>query len=81
MKTNVQLRDELCDVFDKLRAGEIDHSLAKELTNAAGKIIASVKLELVYAALRKECPFIPFLGETVSIPHKELKRLKAEARG
>jgi hypothetical protein len=32
-----------------------------ELANTAGKIIASVKLELEYAALRKDRPTIAFL--------------------
>jgi hypothetical protein len=77
MKSNVQLRDELCDVFDRLTTGDIEPSAAKELVNTAGKIIASVKLELVYAALRKEIPMISFLDDgAIAIPHKEINETK-----
>lgn len=62
MKTVIELRTELCEVFDEIRSDGIDLNKAKELVNAAGKIINSVKLELEYAALRKETPIIEFLG-------------------
>lgn len=62
MKNIIQLRNELCQVFDELRSKEINVKCAKEVINAAGKIINSVKLELEYAALRKETPVIEFLG-------------------
>lgn len=62
MKNIIQLRNELCQVFDEIRSKEIAVKSAKEVVNAAGKIIASVKLELEYAALRKETPVIEFLG-------------------
>jgi hypothetical protein len=32
------------------------------MTNAAGKVIATLKVELEYAMLRKESPSIPFLN-------------------
>lgn len=62
MKNVIELRKELCTVFDELKDKSIRHQVAKELVNAAGKIINSVKLELEYAALRKETPVIEFLG-------------------
>lgn len=62
MKNVIQLRNELCEVFDGLRSGAVEAPLAKEVVNAAGKIINTVKLELEYAALRKETPVIEFLG-------------------
>ena len=62
MKNIIQLRNELCQVFDEIRSKEIAVKSAKEVVNAAGKIISSVKLELEYAALRKETPIIEFLG-------------------
>lgn len=64
MKNNKQLRKELCEVFDKLRSGEMTPGDAKEINNAAGKIIGTVKLELEYASLRNEVPSIPFLDGT-----------------
>ena len=62
MKHVIQLRNELCQVFGELRESSIRVPVAKELVNTAGKIINSVKLELEYAALRKETPVIEFLG-------------------
>lgn len=62
MKNVTELRKELCGIYNDLKNDVIEIDRAKELTNTAGKIISSVKLELVYAALRKECPIIEFLG-------------------
>lgn len=62
MKNVIELRDQLCIVFDEIRAGQVPAPKARELVNAAGKIINSVRLELEYAALRKEVPIIEFLG-------------------
>ena len=61
MKNAKQLRDDLSDVFDKLRAGEIDRNSAAELANIAGKMISSAKVQVEYFALRKEAPKIDFL--------------------
>lgn len=62
MKNIIELRNELADIFDLIRAKKIKMAVAKELVNTAGKIIQSVKLELDYAALRKETPIVEFLG-------------------
>jgi len=62
MKNVIELRKELCSVFDELRDKTLRPQVAKELVNTAGKIINSVKLELEYAGLRKEVPVIDFLG-------------------
>lgn len=62
MNNVIQLRNELCQVFDDLRDRKIRTPVAKEIVNTAGKIINTVKLELEYAALRKETPIIEFLG-------------------
>ena len=61
MKTVTELRDELADVFDQLRTGEIKPKEAGELANVAGKMINSAKIQLEYHALRKSTPNIPFL--------------------
>lgn len=66
MQNVIELRKELCNIFNALKADDIELDRAKELTNTAGKIISSVKLELVYAALRKESPIIAFLGGELS---------------
>jgi hypothetical protein len=61
MKSVIELRAELSEVFAQLKVGAITPAVATEMNNSAGKIINTVKLELEYAALRKEKPSIPFL--------------------
>lgn len=62
METAKALRDELADVFAKLKAGAIKPGEAKEFANLAGKVIASAKVQVEYYALRKESPNIAFLA-------------------
>jgi hypothetical protein len=59
--TVTQLRNEMLNVFDGLRAGTIQPAEAKELSNASGKIINSAKLQLEYMVQRKEKPEIDFI--------------------
>lgn len=61
MKNIVELRKELSQVVEDLKAKRIEPKTAKELNNAVGKVIASVKVQLEYAAMRKEKPRIGFL--------------------
>lgn len=63
MNTASELRDELAQVFAELRAGQIKSSEAAELANLAGKMIASAKVQVEYAALRKNTPVIAFLKD------------------
>ena len=62
MKDIKSLRDDLCVLFEDLKSGNIEAKNAKEINNAAGKIINSLKVELEYAALRNELPDIEFLN-------------------
>lgn len=57
-----ELREELSEVFARLKGGSLDAKDAKELNNSAGKIINSAKVELEYYNLRKETPNIPFIS-------------------
>lgn len=61
MKTITDLRNELSLVFAELKSGELKPKIASEMNNAAGKIINTVKVQLEYAALRKEKPTIAYL--------------------
>lgn len=61
MRNVNELRAELADVFEKLRAGAIKPGEAAELANLAGKMIGSAKVQVEYYALRKEAPSIEFL--------------------
>lgn len=64
--TNIrELRDGLAEVFADLCNSTIKPSTAKEVNNNAGKIVATIKVELEYAALRKEPPAIPWLAPDV----------------
>ena len=63
MNTASELRAELAQVFAQLKAGEIKHAEAAELANLAGKMIASAKVQVEYAALRKDVPVIKFLQD------------------
>lgn len=57
-----ELRNELSSVFYGLKGGQVEPKTASQMTNAAGKIISSLKVELQYYDQRKEKPEIPFLG-------------------
>jgi len=60
--TNIhELRQDLIGAYEMLRADPKRVVQVGELANTAGKIIASVKLELEYSALRKDRPTIAFL--------------------
>ena len=63
MKNADQLRTNLAEVFQQLRAGTIKPSEAAELANPAGKMINSAKIQVEYYVLRKEAPTIPFLRQ------------------
>ncbi len=73
MKNVEELRNELADVFEKLKAGEMKHKDAAELANLAGKMISSAKVQVEYYALRKESPRIEWLespNAEISRPHE-----------
>ena len=60
-ETMTELRDQLLDLFTDIGDGAVDLKVAKEKSNAAGKIIKSVSVQLEYAIARTETPDIPFL--------------------
>jgi hypothetical protein len=61
MKTVTDLRNELCNTFDDLKAGNIPPKIASEMNNSAGKIIHTLKVQLDYHTMTKSTPNIPFL--------------------
>ena len=61
MKNMNELREELSIVFEGLKNGSIKTSEAAEMSNVAGKMINSAKVQIEYYALRKESPKIAFL--------------------
>ena len=58
------LRDQLLDAYDEVKRDPRRANQVKEMANAAGKILGSLKLQMEYAALRGEEPDIPFMGPT-----------------
>lgn len=58
-----ELRDDLLEVYAELRADPRRLAQAAELSNTAGKIIASAKVELEYAIMRGEKPECAFIGD------------------
>ena len=64
MKSDIQsLRTELLSLFAGLKAGKINPKVSKEMNNAAGKVIATAKVELEYEAAKQRNSglVIPFL--------------------
>jgi len=55
------LRISLCETYDQVRAGVIERAQAEALSNVAGKIISTLKVELVNAKLKNETPQIGFI--------------------
>lgn len=51
MQNITELRQSLTDNYSLLKDGKMDIKLGKELSNAAGKIINSLKVELEYNSL------------------------------
>ena len=83
MKTNIaNLRDSLLASFEELKKGNLDNSDAKEITNMAGKIILSAKVEMDYNKLIGNLKKIDFLEVTTDIsPIKEvLKKDKTKKK-
>jgi len=56
-----ELTTQLTDLYKSLKEGTIDVKIAAEMNNTAGKIINVQRVQLEYAALRKEMPNITFL--------------------
>lgn len=60
------------DVINRMEAGDIHFGMAKEISNALGKCINSIKVQVEYASLRKEKPTIPFI-ERAKVARGEAK--------
>ena len=67
-KDITELRDQLLDAFDSVKCDPRRSMQVKEMSNAAGKVLGTVKAQLEYALLKGEEPEIPFLGKTSGRP-------------
>ena len=61
MQNITDLRNSLIENYEQMKSGELPIALGKELTNAAGKIINSVKVELEYKQFMEDRNGINFL--------------------
>jgi poly(3-hydroxyalkanoate) synthetase len=61
MKNIVELRENLADNYEKMKANEMELKMGKELANTAGKVINTLKVELEYKKLTNNKDKIPFL--------------------
>ena len=61
MKHISELSTELSALYEGLKNGSIEVKVAAEMNNTAGKIIHAQRVQLEYAALRKEEPDIAFM--------------------
>ena len=61
MKHISELTIQLSDLYEELKNSTIDVKIAAEMNNTAGKIIRAQRVQLEYAALRKEEPEIAFM--------------------
>jgi len=62
MKNSSDLRDEMIRVFQQVKAKKMTLQMGESLANIAGKIIDSVKMELLYVSLTKDEANIPFVA-------------------
>jgi hypothetical protein len=62
------LREQLLEAFAWVKTDPRRANQVKEMTNAAGKIIGTLKTELEYCILRGEIPDIAFMGKTSGKP-------------
>lgn len=69
-KDITELRDQLLEQFELLKNDPRRMLQTRELTNAAGKVVATIKCQLEYSLLKGEQPEIPFLGKTSGKPLK-----------
>lgn len=58
-----ELQRSLLDAYDSVAKDPRRANQVKEMTNAAGKILASIKLQMEYSMIRGEEPEIPFMGK------------------
>ena len=66
IKNMTELRDELCEVIEQVKKDRRYVPQATEITNAAGKIINTLRVEMEYYKLSKTVPTAStfLIGET-----------------
>jgi hypothetical protein len=62
--TTSELRTVLCETIAAVRDKTMPPDAADAISNASGKIIASLRVELEYRRMRGEVPSLPFMEST-----------------
>ncbi len=62
MKTAEQLREELCEIFDNLKSGELSPRTAREMIKSTSTQISIVRTQLEVASMCNIKPDIKRLG-------------------
>lgn len=60
--TTTELRAVLCETISAVKSQTMTPDAAEAISNASGKVIASLRVELEYRRMRGEAPSLPFLG-------------------
>ncbi len=60
-KTTTELRAVLCETISAVQSKSMTPDAAEAISNASGKIIASLRVELEYRRMRGEVPALPFM--------------------
>jgi len=71
MKHISELTVQPSDLYEGLKNGTVEVKTAAEMNNTAGKIIHTQRVQLEYAALRKEEPDIAFMKTKAKPKAKE----------
>lgn len=66
------LRSILADEIKKIRDGTTTAANVNAITNATGKILSTIKLEIEYNKLLGKTPFIPFIEKKEADEKKKL---------
>lgn len=61
LKTTTELRNILCETITAVREKSMTPDAAEAISNASGKVIASLRVELEYRRMRCEMPQIDFI--------------------
>lgn len=75
IKSMRDLREQMLQVFDDLKAGKIDISEAVTCAKISETVIAGLKSEMQYAVLTNQQPCIEFYGDHSGIPLERPRRI------
>ena len=63
MENEKELYKELACLYEDLKAGKIQHKVAKQMNNTVSRIQRQLYLKMEYKKRRREKPYIPFMED------------------